>query len=259
MSSLKQLFDLGGQTAVVSGGSRGLGLQICEALGEFGAHVVLVARKQAELDLAVEALTAKGYSAEGVAADLADIAAPRALVNQVLAQHGKLDILVNNAGVSWGGAAEDHELAGWNKVMALNLTSLFLLAQAAAKSSMIPRGAGRIINMASVEGLKAHAPPMIGTVAYNASKGGVVNMTRALAAEWGPYGITVNAIAPGYFPSKMTRGVIDEHEPMILARTPLGRLGGPDDIKGAALLLASCAGGHITGQTLAVDGGWTAI
>jgi gluconate 5-dehydrogenase len=259
MSSLKQLFDLSGQTAVVSGGSRGLGLQICEALGEFGAHVVVVARKQAELNLAIEALTAKDYSAEGVSADLADVEAPRLLVEQILVRHGKLDILVNNAGVSWGGPAEDHALAGWNKVMALNLTSVFLLAQAAAKASMIPRRGGRIINMASVEGLKAHAAPMVGTVAYNTSKGGVVNMTRALAAEWGPYGITVNAIAPGYFPSKMTRGVIDEHEPLLLARTPLGRLGGPDDIKGAALLLASAAGAHITGQTLVVDGGWTAI
>jgi len=259
MSSLKQLFDLNGQIAIVSGGSRGLGQQICEALGEYGAHVVVVARKQAELNLAVEALTAKGYSAQGVAADLADVEAPRALVERVLAEHGQIDILVNNAGVSWGGPAEDHALAGWNKVMALNLTSLFLLAQAAAKASMIPRRTGRIINMASVEGLKAHAAPMIGTVAYNTSKGGVVNMTRALAAEWGPYGINVNAIAPGYFPSKMTHGVIEEHEPHLLAHTPLGKLGGPSDIKGAALLLASAAGGHITGQTLAIDGGWTAI
>ncbi len=259
MTTLQSLFDLRGQVAIVTGGSRGLGLQVAEALGEFGAQVVLVARKPAELDEAVADLTAKGALAQGIAADLSGPHAPRALVEAVLAQHGKVDILVNNAGATWGAPAEDYPLEGWNKVIDLNLTGLFLLSQAAAKLSMIPRHAGRILNMASVEGLKAHPPSMPGTVAYNASKGAVVNMTRALAAEWGPHGITVNALAPGYFPSKMTRGIIAEHEGAMLAHTPLGKLGGPDDLKGAALLLASAAGGHITGQTLAIDGGWTAI
>ena len=259
MTTLASLFDLSGQIAVITGGSRGLGLQVAEALGEFGAHVVLVARRQAELDEAVAALVTKGVSAQAIAADLSGAASARSLVEAVLGEHGKLDILVNNAGATWGAPAEDYPLDGWNKVIDLNLTGVFLLSQAAAKLSMIPRHGGRILNMASVEGLKAHPSSMPGTVAYNASKGAVVNMTRALAAEWGPHGITVNALAPGYFPSKMTRGIIVEHESEMLAHTPLGKLGGPDDLKGAALLLASAAGGHITGQTLAIDGGWTAI
>jgi NAD(P)-dependent dehydrogenase (short-subunit alcohol dehydrogenase family) len=255
MDSLRKLFDLSGRVALITGGSRGLGLQIAEALGEFGASLVLTARKQDELDAALKHLNAQGIAASAVAIDLSKPDAPASAVEAVIARHGRLDILVNNAGTTWGAPAEDHPREAWDKVVALNLTAPFLLSQAAAKRAMIPAGKGRIVNIASVEGLKGHPPEMPGTVGYNATKGGVVNMTRALAAEWGHYGITVNALAPGYFPSKMTEFVLGTFEADLVSRTPRGQLGGPNDLKGAALLLASDASAHVTGQIIAVDGG----
>jgi NAD(P)-dependent dehydrogenase (short-subunit alcohol dehydrogenase family) len=255
MDTLRKLFDLSGRVAFVTGGSRGLGLQIAEALGEFGASLVLTARKQDELDAALKHLNAQGVAASALAIDLSKPDAPASAVEAVIARHGRLDILVNNAGTTWGAPAEDHPREAWDKVVALNLTAPFLLSQAAAKRAMIPAGKGRIVNIASVEGLKGHPPEMPGTVGYNATKGGVVNMTRALAAEWGHYGITVNALAPGYFPSKMTEFVLGTFEADLVSRTPRGQLGGPNDLKGAALLLASDASAHVTGQIIAVDGG----
>ncbi len=253
--TLKTLFDLTGRVALVTGGSRGLGLQIAEALGEFGAKIVLVARRQAELDEAVAHLSALGVTADAVAVDLRGEAVAEALVATVAARHGRIDILVNNAGTTWGAPAEDYPLDGWNKVIELNLTGLFLLTRAVAKHCFLSQGAGAVVNVASVEGLQGHHPDRLGTVAYNAAKGAVVNMTRALAAEWGPKAIRVNALAPGFFPSKMTAVTLAEHGAATIAGTPLGKLGGDGDLKGAALLLASDAGGHITGQVIVVDGG----
>jgi gluconate 5-dehydrogenase len=257
--TLHQLFDLSGRVAIVTGGSRGLGLQIARALGEYGASLALAARKQAELDTAVEELTSAGCAAAGFAADLGTPEAASVLVERVLERFGRIDILVNNAGATWGARAEDYPLEGWNKVIQLNLTGLFLLTQAAARAAFLKQGKGAVINVASVEGLQAHHPERLGTVAYNASKGAVVNLTRALAAEWGPRNIRVNALAPGFFPSRMTAATLDAHGGEALRQTPLGKLGGETDLMGAALLLASDAGGHITGQTLAVDGGVTII
>jgi NAD(P)-dependent dehydrogenase (short-subunit alcohol dehydrogenase family) len=258
--SIKKLMDLTGKTALVTGGSRGLGLQIAEVLGEQGAKIVISSRKQGELDEALAHLAALGIEASSFAADLSDAAQIQALVDETLRRLGSIDILINNAGATWGAAAEDHPLEAWDKVMNLNVRSIFLLSQAVAKRSMIARKYGRIVNVASIAGLKGNAPGTMQTIAYNTSKGAVVNFTRALAGEWGKYGITVNAIAPGFFPSKMTKGVLAQYGADTLAsRAPLQRIGGAEDLKGAALLFASDAGQHITGQILAVDGGVVAI
>jgi NAD(P)-dependent dehydrogenase (short-subunit alcohol dehydrogenase family) len=257
---MKNIFDLTGRTALITGGSRGLGLQIAEALGDYGAKIVLVSRKQADLDESVAHLQTLGIASTAIAADLSNTDAVQGVAAEAIKQLGHIDILVNNAGATWGAPAEDHPIDAWDKVMNLNVRSIFLLSQAVGKLSMIPRKYGRIVNIASIAGLKGNAPGSQQTLAYNTSKGAVVNMTRALAAEWGKYGINVNAIAPGMFPSKMTKGTLAaQGVDKIASRIPLHRIGDNEDLKGVALLFASDAGKHITGQTLAVDGGLTAV
>lgn len=257
---VRELFNLTGRVALITGGSRGLGLQIAEALGEMGARLVITARKQAELEEAAAHLRAQGVEVLPLVCDLADATAITPMVERVLAELGQIDILVNNAGATWGAPAEEHPLAAWQKVIDLNLTGTFLVSQAVGKLAMLPRRRGRIINVASIAGLKGNDPHGgMNTLAYNTSKGGMVNMTRALAAEWAPHQITVNAIAPGFFPSKMTRGTLDKALDHIIKRNPLGRVGGDDDLKGLTVLLASEASAFITGQIIAVDGGRTII
>lgn len=257
--ALAGLFDLTGRVAIVTGGSRGLGLQIASALGEFGASLAVVARKQADLDAAVAQLNVAGRTAVGLVADLGDPEAMSSLTERVIQRFGRIDVLVNNAGTVWGAPAEEYPLDGWNKVINLNVTGLFLLTQAVARQAFLKQGKGAVINVASIEGLLGHHPDRLGTIAYNTAKGAVINMTRALAAEWGPKNIRVNALAPGFFPSKLASAALAAHGDEILRQTPLGKLGGDTDLMGAALLLASDAGGHITGQTLVVDGGATII
>ena len=257
--SIQQLFDLTGRTALVTGGSRGLGLQIAEALGEAGARVVLSARKAAELEAAVASLKQRGVAADWIAADASQPADLQRLADEAMARLGHVDILVNNAGATWGAPAEEHPLEAWDKVMNLNVRAIFLLSQAIGKASMIPRRRGRIINVASIAGLSGNTGAMT-TVAYNTSKAAVLNFTRALAGEWGVHGINVNALAPGFFPSKMTAGLLAHvGADNIRAHVPLRRLGDDEDLKGAALLLASDAGKHITGQFIAIDGGVSAV
>jgi gluconate 5-dehydrogenase len=257
--ALHRMFDLTGRVAIVTGGSRGLGLQIAGALGEFGASLALVARKQADLDSAVEQLGQSGCQAVGIATDLGTPEAASALTERVIERFGRIDILVNSAGTAWGARAEDYPLEGWNKVIGLNVTGLFLLTQAVARRAFLEQRKGAVINLASVEGFLGHHPDRLGTVAYNTAKGAVINMTRALAAEWGPHNVRVNAIAPGFFPSRMTKVTLEQHGEEARRQTPLGKLGSGTDLMGAALLLASDAGGHITGQTLVVDGGASII
>ncbi len=257
--TVQQLFDLSGKTALVTGGSRGLGLQMAQALGEAGARIMLSSRKAADLEEAVAELQSAGIDARWIAADCAAEADIHRLADETLERMGDIDILVNNAGAAWGAPAEDHPLEAWDKVMNLNVRGYFLLSQRVAKKSMIARQQGRIINLASIAGLGGN-PPEMQTIAYNTSKGAVVNFTRALACEWGRYGITVNAICPGFFPSKMTRGTLEKlGEDKLAEHAPLRRLGDDEDLKGITLLYASDAGKHITGQWLAVDGGVSVV
>ena len=257
--TVQELFDLRGRTALVTGGSRGLGLQIAESLGEAGARLFITARKAPELEEGAAHLRARGIEVDWVAADASRPEEIERLADEALAKLGAVDILVNNAGATWGAPAESHPLDAWDKIMNLNVRSVFLLSQQIGRRSMIPAKRGRIINLASIAGLAGN-PPGMQTLAYNSSKAAVINFTRTLAAEWGVHGITVNAIAPGFFPSRMTHGLLaklgaDE----VAGHSPLRRLGDDEDLKGAVLLFASDAGKHITGQTLPVDGGVSAV
>ena len=261
--AVQQLFDLTGRTALVTGGSRGLGLQIAEALAELGARVALVARKRDELDAAVAHLAATcGAAAAGIACDLSDPSSIPGMVARAEAALGDpIDVLVNNAGATWGAATVDLPLAAWQKVVDLNLTAMFVVTQEVGRRSMLPRRRGKVINVASILGLGGghHDDRRAPTLVYNTTKGGVVNFTRALAVEWGKHDINVNAIAPGMFPTKMTKGVLETLGDDAARAAPLRRVGGPEDLKGVVALLASDAGAFITGQIVAVDGGVTAM
>jgi gluconate 5-dehydrogenase len=220
---------------------------------------MISSRKAEDLERAVAELQDAGIDARWIAADCAQETEIERLANETLHRMGDVDILVNNAGASWGAPAEDHPLAAWDKVMNLNVRGYFLLSQAIARKSMIARRSGRIINIASIAGLNGN-PSEMKTIAYNTSKGAVINFTRALGAEWGAYNITVNAICPGFFPSRMTAATIKAlGEEQLAAASPLKRLGDDEDLKGTCLLFASDAGKHITGQWLAVDGGVSAV
>ena len=257
--TVQQLFDLKGKTALVTGGSRGLGLQVAHALGEAGARIMLSSRKAADLEQAAAELQSAGIDASWIAADCSREDDTRRLADETIQRMGAVDILVNNAGASWGAPAESHPPEAWDKVMNLNVRGYFVLSQQIANAYMIPNKTGRIINMASIAGLGGN-PAEMQTLAYNTSKTAVIGFTKALAAEWGRYGITVNAICPGFFKTKMATALIESmgEEKMVNA-APMRRLGDDEDLKGLALLYASDAGKHITGQWLAVDGGVSAV
>jgi len=254
MATVKELFDLSGKTALITGGSRGLGLQIAEAFGELGVKVAITARKRGELDEAAARLSKQGVETMTIASDLSKYETIPGLVQTTLDRFGTIDILVNNAGTTWGAPAEEHPAEGWHKVINLNVNATFFLSQEVGRRCMIPRRAGRIINMSSVAGLRAHGSGMT-TIAYDTSKAAILHFTRTLAAEWGKYSINVNAICPGFFPTKMSRGILEKISADIVAGTPLGHLGGEDDLKGIAVFFASDASRHVTGQYIAVDGG----
>lgn len=253
-SAMEKLFDLRGKVALITGGSRGLGLQMAEALGDMGARLAITARKQDELVRAKEQLEARGIEVMTVVNDIAKPEGIPALVDAVVKRFGTLDILINNAGTTWGAPAEDYPAEAWYKVFNLNVNAMFFLCQYVGKHVFIPQRSGKIINIASIAGLAGN-PPGMTMIAYNTSKGANINFTRALAAEWGQYNINVNAICPGFFPSKISAGILEKVEKTVIAMTPLHRLGGEDDLKGVAVFLASEASRHITGQYIAVDGG----
>ena len=253
-----ELFDLSGRVAIVTGGGSGIGRQMATGLAEAGANLVLCARKPERCEQAAAELERDlGVRALGMPCDVRDPAQVQAVVDRANAELGSVDILVNNAGTSWGAPAEDHPLEGWQKVIDVNLTGVFLFAQAAGRA-MIDQGGGKIVNIASVAAFGGAPPELMNAVAYNASKGGVVSFTRDLATKWAGRGITVNAIAPGWFPSDMNKVLLDAQPDLYLERIPLRRFGGPDDLKGAVVFLASRASDYVTGQVVVVDGGQSA-
>ena len=255
MRPLAQLFDLTGRVAIVTGGSRGLGEEMAEGLAEAGASLMLCARREQWLTPTLESFRGRGFKVEGMVCDVSVPEEVQAVVDKTIAAYGQVDILVNNAGISWGAEPEAMPIEKWQKVIDINLTGAFLFSQAAGRE-MLKRQYGRIINIASIAGLRASiaGPHFAG---YAASKAGLMGLTRELAASWGPHGIRVNAIAPGYFHSRLADAVIAQVEPHIKASSPIARVGAPGELKGVAVFLAADASNYITGQTIVVDGGRT--
>ena len=262
----KQLFDLTGRIAIVTGGSIGLGRQMAEGLAEMGADVVLCARKKERCHQAAEELQQLGVKAIALGCDVKNPDSIQEMVEATVSQFGRIDVLINNAGISWGVPVEEMRLEDWNKVIETNLTGTFLCAQAVGKV-MIRQGgsggsagknsAGKIINIASVAGLGG-APAELPAIGYHASKGGVISFTKDLACKWASHNIQVNAIAPGWFPTHMSNRVLERYEELFLSHIPLRRFGNEHDLKGAAVFLASAASDYVTGHVLVVDGGQSA-
>jgi gluconate 5-dehydrogenase len=251
-----KLFDLSGRVAIITGGSVGLGRQMAEGLAEMGANLVLCARKKERCLQAAEELRTLGVKVLPLGCDVKEPASIQAVVDSTLKEFNRVDILINNAGTSWGAPVEEMTLAQWNKVMETNLTGTFLFSQAVGKI-MISQRRGKIINIASVAGMRG-SPPNFSAIGYSASKGGIIIFTKDLACKWGMHNIQVNAIAPGWFPTDMSEKVIERNREGLLRTIPLGRFGGPQDLKGAAIFLASGASDFVTGHTLVVDGGQSA-
>jgi NAD(P)-dependent dehydrogenase (short-subunit alcohol dehydrogenase family) len=252
----KQLFDLTGRVAIVTGGSAGLGRQMTQGLAEMGAKVVLCARNKGRCEQAANQLGQIGVQSLALGCDVRTQEQIHAVVEATISKFGRIDILINNAGVSWGAPVEEMCLEHWNKVIETNLTATFLFSQAVGRY-MVPQRRGKVINIASVAGLRG-ASPELQAIGYHASKGGVIAFTKDLACKWARHDIQVNAIAPGWFPTHMSATVIEQNKDALLKRIPAGRFGSDDDLKGAAVFLASDASNYVTGHVLVVDGGQTA-
>ena len=252
-----ELFDLTGKVAIVTGGGSGIGRQMAEGLAEVGADLVLCARHLERCERAAEELREHGGRTLALRCDVRDQGEIDLVVERTRAELGRIDVLVNNSGTVWGAWPEDTPLEGWQKVVDVNLTGTFLFSQAAGRVMIEQRG-GKIVNIASVAALTGSPPEIMNAIAYNATKGGVLSFTRDLACKWARHGITVNAIAPGWFPSDMSNAVLEEHGDELRDAIPLRRFGGPDDLKGAVVFLASAASDYVTGQTVVVDGGQSA-
>ena len=254
--NVRQLFDLTGRVAIITGGSIGLGRQMAEGLAEMGANLVLSARQVDRCQQAAEELQHLGVKAMALACDVKNPSSVQEMVDATLSQFGRIDVLINNAGISWGAPVEQMRLEDWNKVIETNLTGTFLCAQAVGKA-MIRQGRGKIINIASVAGLGG-APPELPAIGYHASKGGVISFTKDLACKWAAHNIQVNAIAPGWFPTHMSNRILEHYKDLFLSHIPLRRFGNEHDLKGAAVFLASDASNYVTGHVLVVDGGQSA-
>jgi gluconate 5-dehydrogenase len=253
--TLPALFDLTGQVALVTGGGTGIGRQMAEALAEAGADLVLVARDGDRCAQVAEAIaTATGVRAIGLACDARDPEAIQAAVDGAVEAFGRLDILVNNAGTTWAAPVLDTPLSGWQKVIDVNLTGVFLFAQAAGRI-MVEQGHGKIVNIASILGTRGARAELVDSIAYSTSKGGVIVFTKDLAVKWAPLGVHVNAIAPGWFPSIMSDKAFDDRGELLKAGIPLGRFGSAHDLKGAIVFLCSAASDFVVGHVLTVDGG----
>lgn len=252
------LFNLKGQVALVTGGSIGLGEQMCTAMAEAGASVVIAARKIERCEAMADKLRKLGAKALAVRCEVSQPAEVEAMVDRTIQAFGRIDILINNAGITWGAPAEDYPLERWQKVLDVNLTGTFLCAQSAARI-MIKQNYGKIINVGSVCGYVGTDPQVMNAIAYQASKGGIIAITKDLAAKWACHNINVNAIAPGWFPTHLTETTLRDKNAGLLAHIPMKRFGGEDELKGAVLYLASKASNYVTGHVLNVDGGYLAI
>lgn len=254
---IQDLFSLKGKVAIVTGGGRGLGEQVAVGLAEAGADVVVCSRKKEACDDVAQKIEQLGRKSLSFACDVTAAEDVNRVVQESKDAFGRIDILINNSGISWGAPVEEYPLEKFNQVLNVNVSGLFLMSQAVGRE-MLARQYGRIVNVASVAGLKGSDPRVMNAIGYNASKGAVISFTRDLAVKWANKGITVNALAPGFFPSKMSAPLLQKFGDTILQGTPMGRFGGDDDLKGAAVFLASDAAKYITGQVIPVDGGVTA-
>ncbi len=252
------LFRLDGKTAIVTGGGRGLGRYMAEALSDAGASVVLCSRKMEPLEEVCREIEAGGGRALAVECDVTDPDEVEKVVSAAVENFGSMDVVVNNSGATWGALPEEMPLDRFDQVMRVNVRGTFLMSQAAGRRMIEGGTGGTIINISSVAGIVGGHPDFMQTVGYNSSKGAIISMTRDLATSWAQHNITVNAIAPGWFPTRMSGGLIEKFEEEMLGGIPLGRFGNPEDLKGVAIFLASPAAAYVTGQTIVVDGGTTA-
>ncbi|MFE3896784.1 MULTISPECIES: SDR family oxidoreductase [unclassified Priestia] len=251
---IKDLFDLTGKTAIITGGGRGLGEQMAEGLAEAGANIVLCSRKKEACQQVADRLARLDVKTLALTCDISQPEDIKNVVHQTIETFGRIDILINNSGATWGAPVEEMPLEAWKKVMNINVTGTFLMSQEAGKE-MIKQKAGKIINIASIAGLGGTDPQYMDTIGYNTSKGAVITFTKDLAVKWGQHNIQVNAIAPGFFPTKMSGTIMEQGKDYFLSQTPLKRFGSDADLKGAAVFLASAASNYITGDILTVDGG----
>lgn len=251
---IKDLFDLSGKTAIITGGGRGLGQMMAESFAEAGANVVVCSRKVDACKEVSEDLKKMGVGSLAFQCDVSNPEDVNHVVESTLKEFGQIDILVNNSGATWGAPFLDMPLDKWEKVMDVNATGTFLFSQAVT-AHMQERREGKIINIASVAGLKGGEEGIMDTVGYNASKGAVISFTRDLGVKLAKYNIQVNGIAPGWFPTSMSKGLLEQHKDQFLARTPAKRFGTDGDLKGLALFLATRASDYVIGQTIVVDGG----